>query len=96
MFMRITWGRIATGRWNDFETAYKEVLSREKSPVGLKHRWLVRDRNDGDAGYSVSLWETEAALRAYAASKERAEATARLKPYFIDEFTVTDCEVRAE
>ena len=50
MFMRITWGRVAPGRWNEFETVFKNSLTRPL-PKGMKSRWLVRDKKDRDVGY---------------------------------------------
>jgi heme-degrading monooxygenase HmoA len=32
---------------------------------GLKGRWLAHAVDDPDAGYTMSLWEDEAAMRAY-------------------------------
>jgi heme-degrading monooxygenase HmoA len=94
MHMRIIWGRILPGRWDAFEAAYKEAISRRGDVRGLKDQWLLRDQNDPDAGYSVSLWESEAAMHAYWQSPARAEGMALLQPFFANQYTVTRCEVR--
>ena len=93
MFMRITWGRVAPGRWNEFETVFKKSLTRPL-PKGMKSRWLVRDKKERDVGYTVTVWDSEAALETYAKSGQREQVVAQLKPFFVDQYTVTDCEVR--
>jgi heme-degrading monooxygenase HmoA len=94
MYMRIIWGRIAAGQWDGFEAAYKKATTLRGNVKGLKNQWLARDQSDPDAGYSVTLWETEADMRAFWESKKREEAMALLRPFFLNQFTVTQCEVR--
>jgi hypothetical protein len=67
---------------------------RATSPV-LGARWLTRDVDDPDAGYSISLWEDEASMLAYEGGdllKTRILPT--LAPFFSGEFTTTHCEMR--
>jgi len=94
MHMQVVWGRILPGRWSAFEAAYKEAIARRGEVRGLRDQWLLRDQNDPDAGYSISVWDTEADMRAFWDSKKREEAMALLRPYFLNQFTVTHCEVR--
>ena len=94
MYMRIVWGRIAPGQWDAFEAAYKKAVSLRGEVKGLRNQWLTRDQDDTDAGYSVTLWDSEADMRAFWDSKKREEAMALLRPYFLNQFTVTHCEVR--
>ena len=94
MHMRIVWGRILPGRWDAFEAVYKEAIARRGEVGGLKDQWLLRDQNDPDAGYSVSLWESEADMHAYSESQARAERAAKLQPFFANQFTITHCDVR--
>ena len=95
MYMRIIWGRIAAGQWDGFETAYKKATLLRGDVKGLKNQWLARDQADPDAGYSITLWESEADMRAFWDSKKREEAMALLRPFFLNQFTVTQCEVRS-
>src|SRR6185503_6415552 len=93
MYMRIIWGRIVAGQWDGFEAAYKKATSLRGGVKGLKNQWLARDQADPDAGYSITLWESEADMRAFWDSKKREEAIALLRPFFLNQFTVTQCEV---
>jgi hypothetical protein len=51
--------------------------------------------DDPDAGYTMSLWENEAAMRSYE-NGEILQTTIlpRLKPFFSGDYTTTRCEVR--
>jgi heme-degrading monooxygenase HmoA len=94
MHMRIVWGRILPGRWDAFEAAYREAMARRGAVAGLRDQWLVRDRDDPDAGYSVSLWESEADMRAYRESPARSGVAGALQPFFANQYTTTHCDVR--
>ena len=78
MHMRIIWGRIAAGQWDGFEAAYKKATALRGDVKGLKNQWLARDQGDPDAGYSITLWDSEADMRAFWDSKKREEAMALL------------------
>ena len=94
MHMRIIWGRIVPGQWDPFEAAFKKAISLRGDVAGLKNQWFARDQNDPDAGYSITLWDNEANMQAFWDSKKREEAMALLRPFFLNQFTVTQCEVK--
>jgi hypothetical protein len=87
MQMRIIWGKILPGRWGAFEAAFKKALEIREEVKGLKGQWLLQDQNDSDAGYAISQWESED-------SKKRGEAMAVLQPFYVNQFTITNCAVR--
>ena len=94
MHMRIIWGKIMPGQWNAFEAAFKRALEIRGDVKGLKGQWLLRDQNDPDAGYAVSQWESEADMQAFWESPKRGEAMAVLQPFFVNQFTITNCTVQ--
>ncbi|MFM1813318.1 MAG: hypothetical protein RLZ98_13 [Pseudomonadota bacterium] len=94
MFARIVWGKIQPGRWDDYEAAYKKSVESRGRVDGLVVQWLARDQNDKDAGYSVSVWESEAAMNAYVGSPTHKAMTEPLKPYFVNQYTATHCDIR--
>ena len=59
MWMRIVWGRITPGQWVSFQSAFEEASKMTSKVPGLKDRWLAQDMADKDAGYSITLWESE-------------------------------------
>ncbi len=57
MIMRITWGKLQPGKWQEFEQAYTATVVGHEVK-GLQGRWLAQDTQDPDGGFAVSLWDT--------------------------------------
>ncbi|ETX04464.1 MAG: hypothetical protein ETSY2_28620 [Candidatus Entotheonella gemina] len=94
MIMRITWGKLYAGTWDEFERVYKETLAGKEIP-GLKGRWLARDVKDPDGGFAVSLWESAEDMQAYEQSDAyRDMYLPTLSPFFSGEYTTYRCEVK--
>ena len=87
-------GQILPGQWDAFEAAFKKALEIRGHVEGLKGQWLLRDENDPDAGYSISQWESADAMQAFWDSKKRHEAMAVLQPFYVNQYTITNCAVR--
>jgi heme-degrading monooxygenase HmoA len=96
MIMRITWGRIHPGTWEEYEKTYNAtVVAKSKNIKGLRGRWLAQDTADKDAGYSVSLWDSAEDMEAYEQSEFfKKEILAPLQPFHINAFTTTRCDVK--
>ncbi len=61
---------------------------------GLRGRWLAHDRDEADAGFAVSIRNSQDDLDAYRTSELfEQEAQTPLADYFVDEFRTYDCEV---
>jgi heme-degrading monooxygenase HmoA len=95
MMLRIIHGKLKPGTWDAYESAYKESMRKAGNIPGLKGRWLAHAVDDPDAGYTMSLWESEAAMRTY----ENGDTLQKtilpaLKPFFSGEYATTRCEVR--
>jgi hypothetical protein len=52
MIMRMTWGKLRAGTWNEYEQAYKATVAGKAVP-GLRGRWLAQDVHDPDGGFAV-------------------------------------------
>ena len=95
MRVRIIYGKLKPGTRDAYETAYKEAMQRAGEIPGLRARWLTRDVGDPDSGYSISLWEDEASMKAYESSDIlKQQILPKLMPFFSGEFTTTHCEMR--
>ena len=94
MFTRIVWGKILPGKWDEYEAAYKKAIKARGPVEGLQVQWLARDQRDPDAGYSVSVWDTQSAMTAYVGSKLHKEMTAPLTPFFVNQYTATHCDIK--
>jgi len=64
MIMRITWGKLRAGSWQEYEEAYRATVAGKEVP-GLRGRWLAQDVHDPDGGFAVSLWESLEAMQVY-------------------------------
>ena len=93
MYMRIVWGKILPGKWNEFEVAFKTAMTARGEVKGLKDHWLARDQNDANAGFSITLWDTDSAMQAFWDSQKRKDVMAPLEPFYVNQFTTTHCEV---
>jgi heme-degrading monooxygenase HmoA len=98
MHMRIVWGRVKPGKWEEFEETYRRVLDPARAGIeGLKGRWLVRDISDPDSGYSVSLWDSLEAMAKYETTPLfRETVLPALQPFFANEFTTKRCVVKVK
>jgi heme-degrading monooxygenase HmoA len=95
MMLRIIHGKLKPGSWHSYERAYKDVMKSAGKILGLRGRWLAQSTDDPDAGYTISLWQSEADMRAY----EKGDILQKtilpqLKPFFSGDYATTRCEVR--
>ncbi len=96
MFMRINWGKIKHGCWDEYEEKYIRTANEQQEAVGGPvARWLLRDLDDEDAGYAVSLWNTEEEMRTYTTSGDvRKRIEKEFGNLFTGEFSTKLCEVK--
>jgi len=96
MIMRITWGKLRPGSWNEFEKAYRATVAAKGNKVkGLRGRWLLQDSSDKDTGFAVSLWESAADMQAYEQSPlYKEEFAPTLQPFFVGDYKTYRSEVK--
>jgi len=96
MHLRITWGRVKPGQWQNYESTYRRVvLDDQRSLSGLRGRLLFRDCEDPDSGGTLSLWDSAEDARAYEEGELRQAVLPQLEPFFSGEFVTHVCEIRA-
>ncbi|HEY7382953.1 MAG TPA: antibiotic biosynthesis monooxygenase [Beijerinckiaceae bacterium] len=97
MFIRITWGKLKPGAWDDYEAAFRKVMPQTMGAAGMRGRWLIRDLDEKDAGYSIAMFESERDMRGYTENAEvRAAIREALDPFHTGEYTTKHCEVKVE
>jgi hypothetical protein len=65
--------------------------------AGMRGRWLIRDLDEKDAGYSIAMFESERDMRGYTENAEvRAAIREALDPFHTGEYTTKHCEVKVE
>ena len=96
MIMRITWGKLRPGSWNDFEKTYDATVAAKGGDVkGLRGRWLLQDTEDQDTGFAVSLWESPETMKAYEESDlYRKDFAPALQPFFVGDYKTYRCDVK--
>jgi heme-degrading monooxygenase HmoA len=95
MFLRVIAGKLKPGTWEDYERAYVEATQGAGPIEGLCGRWLTRDLDDPDSGTTISLWASEAAMRAYESGdvlKNRIQP--KLAPFFTGQYRTSRSAVR--
>ncbi|MDB6009171.1 MAG: hypothetical protein JWL65_1421 [Gammaproteobacteria bacterium] len=96
MYLRITLGRTKPGHWSALESAYLQHI--ESHPArGLVARWLVRSTSELDVFFTLSLWDSVAAMEAY----ERSDAVRRqvlhhIAPHLSGVSTAHHCQFRGD
>ena len=61
MIVRIGRGHIRPGTWDEYERAYQRLLVDGEKPRGLRTA-PRRDVEDEHGGYTIAIWDDEAAL----------------------------------
>jgi len=56
--LRITRGKIRPGTWDQFEAALHSAHEKVGHIPGMVSRSLVRNVEDLNEGYAISIWET--------------------------------------
>jgi heme-degrading monooxygenase HmoA len=96
MIMRMTWGKLRPGSWDNFEKTYRATVAAKGQEIkGLKGRWLLQDSQDKDTGFAVSLWENMADMQAYEQSDVyQKEFLPALQPFFVGDYKTYRTEVK--
>jgi heme-degrading monooxygenase HmoA len=93
MILRLTWGKLRAGTWQDFERAYHATVA-GKEVKGLRGRWLAQDVNDPNGGFAVSLWDTLEDMQTYEQSAVFKQNQTTLQPFFVGEYQTYRCDVK--
>ena len=75
MYVRMLWGRLRPGMWNEYERLYNEHIEQiTQGMSGFQGRQLLQSAENPDEGVSVTLWDSLEALRDYERSPRRQDA----------------------
>lgn len=94
MFLRLYWSRIQPGAWESVRDRYLELAKIEVP--GRIARWVTQDTNDLESVITITLWRSEAEIKAWEASDQYERSVAAMRPYLIGSQTVSLCEVQLE
>jgi heme-degrading monooxygenase HmoA len=97
MFMRVSWGRIQPGKWEDYERRFEKLAVTQTAAGGPKRRWLLRDLDDPNAGFAISLFDTEKQMRDWSndpAARQRTQS--EMSDLYVGDYRTRQCEVRRQ
>jgi heme-degrading monooxygenase HmoA len=92
--MRFSHGKLKPGAWNEYEELYCELASERREVPGLLGSIMARDADDADSGYTVSIWESLEAMRAYEGSDRAAAVAPRFMALYSGDYSTTISEMR--
>ena len=94
MFVRMVWGKLHAGFWDQYERHYHQNVAGARVPItGLRERQLLRSTEDPDEGISVSIWETLENLRNHETGEFRQNAAREVEHLYRGEYWVKHFEV---
>ena len=92
--LRITRGRVRHGSWNEYELALRRIIAEAGNVPGLLSRTLAQDLDDPDAGYTISLWESQEAIEAYERRLDVQDFRSMLHHLFQGDFSSSLCNIK--
>ena len=93
MYVRIVWGKIKRGMWDDYKKWYTEkVLPSTEGAKGLGGRRLVRSVDDPDEGISITFWDTRENMDAYERSDARTSISREAEHLYAGEYWIRHFE----
>ena len=92
--LRITRGKIQPGTWDQFEAALNDAVKEMGHVPGLISRSLVRNVDDPDEGYTISVWESMDAVEKYEKDELAQSVFPKIKAFFTGDYRTDHCEVR--
>lgn len=92
--LRITRGKIQPGTWDQFEAALHNAIEKVGHVPGLVSRSLVRNVDDPNEGYAISVWDNMEAIQNYETSELAKTVTPMIQSFFTGDYRCDHCEVR--
>jgi len=94
MYIRMVWGKLRPGTWQDYEHHYREKVADSNNGVkGLQERQLLRSTEDPDEGISVSIWDSLEDLLEYERGDFRQQLAKEVEHLYRGEYWVKHFEV---
>lgn len=93
MHVRIYWGRVIPDSWQALERKYASFA--EMPVEGLVSRYVMRDVNDPESMFTVTVWRDLESVQAWESSDAYRDLyLAAVSPHLVGSGSVSLCEVR--
>ena len=94
MYIRMVWGSLRPGSWEEYERHYRERVTASSTDVkGLRQRQLLRSSEDPDEGVSLSVWDSLDDLVSYERGEFRGTLAKEVEHLYRGEYWVKHFEV---
>ena len=94
MYIRMVWGKLRPGSWDEYERHYMERLAASAPNIpGLRERQLLRSNEDPDEGMSLSVWDTLEDMLNYERGEFRGALAREAEHLYRGEYWVKHFEV---
>ncbi len=96
MFVRVLWGKLRHGMWDEYEAYYNSHVPGMTTGVpGFKGRQLMQSTENPDEGMSITLWDSLESLRAYDRNPKRQAAARGAEHLYTGEYWVRNFEIKS-
>ena len=93
-YIRVAWGKLTAGGWEQFERHYKEKIAPTiNTTKGLQYRALLPSTDIPDEGVSITLWETLEDMQNYERSEQHRTLASGMEHLFTGEYWVKHFEL---
>jgi heme-degrading monooxygenase HmoA len=96
MHVRMLWGRLRVGMWDEYERYYNENIASVTDGVqGFVGRQLIQSTENPDEGMSITLWESLDAMHSYERNAQRQQVAKGVEHLYTGEYWVRHFEVKS-
>ena len=96
MYVRVAWGRLKPGSWDEYERYYTEhILPVTQGMTGLNGRQLLRSSENPDEGISITMWDNLEALQDYDTNPQRWQGARNVEGLYTGGYWVNHFEIRS-
>ena len=93
MYVRIFWGRVRLGMWDEYVRHYHEKVAPVSADMkGFRGRQLMQSTENPDEGASISLWDTIEDMGNYERSVERQRVALNAQDLYAGEYWIKHFE----
>lgn len=93
MFVRVAWGKVQAGRWDEFQRVYAAFVG---DVEGLQRRLLLQGQQDADEGMSLTFWDSEEHAARYTGTDVYRERMSKFEEFFQDEYWTKTFEIKVD
>ena len=95
MYVRVLWGRLRQGMWDEYERYYSEHIEPvSRGMEGFRGRQLLQSTESPEEGMSITMWDTLEALRGYDADPRRQEVGKGVQHMYTGKYWVRNFEIK--